>query len=63
MEKKPWYVALWDAFGGRKYVAVIIGTVVYLYQGEISTNYLLLLCAYMGANILKEVANGKNGKG
>jgi hypothetical protein len=62
MNKKPWYGRLWDALGGKKYVAVLMGTVVVYFKGDIPPNYLILLGLYMGANILTRYVDGQNGK-
>ncbi|MCK9568612.1 hypothetical protein M0R72_06705 [Candidatus Pacearchaeota archaeon] len=58
---QPWYIKLWQGIGGRKFIALIIGSGVYVWKGEISLNYLLLLCAYMGANVALDYLRGRNG--
>jgi hypothetical protein len=58
--KKGVIARIWEALGGKKFMAVIIGTGVVFYRGDLPTNFLLLLCAYMGANILNKYVDGKS---
>jgi hypothetical protein len=46
---------LWAAVGGRKFMALVIACVMELATGGISQNLLLVIIAFMGANVAKDV--------
>lgn len=55
-------VRLWSAVGGRKFMALVIACVMELATGGISQNLLLVIIAFMGANVVKDVGISWMGK-
>jgi hypothetical protein len=50
---------MWDAIGGRKFLALVLACGVYIWTGSFDLNLALIFAAYMGANILTKLVNGK----
>lgn len=46
---------LWAAVGGRKFMALIIACVMELVTGGITQNLLIIIIAFMGANVVKDI--------
>lgn len=51
---------IWEAIGGRKFLALVLACVVYGWKGTFDFNLALIFAAYMGANVLTKLVNGKS---
>ncbi len=51
---------IWEAIGGRKFLALVLACIVYGWTGAFDFNLALIFAAYMGANVLTKLVNGKN---
>ena len=53
---------IWEAIGGRKFLALTLACTVYIWTGRFDFNLALIFAAYMGANVLTKLVHGKRGK-
>lgn len=53
---------IWDAIGGRKFLALVLACIVYVWTGRFDFDLALIFAAYMGANVLTKLVTGKRGK-
>ncbi len=53
---------IWEAIGGRKFLALVLACIVYGWTGAFDFNLALIFAAYMGANVLTKLVNGKSVK-
>ncbi len=53
---------IWEAIGGRKFLALTLACIVYVWTGRFDFNLALIFAAYMGANVLTKLVNGKKEK-
>jgi len=53
---------IWEAIGGRKFLALALACIVYAWTGRFDFNLALIFAAYMGANVLTKLVNGKREK-
>jgi hypothetical protein len=53
---------IWEAIGGRKFLALVLACIVYSHTGTFDFNLALIFAAYMGANVLTKLISGKNEK-
>jgi hypothetical protein len=51
---------IWEAIGGRKFLALVLACIVYGWTGTFDFNLALIFAAYMGANVLTKLVSGKN---
>ena len=50
---------IWEAIGGRKFLALVLACMVYIFTGTFDFNLALIFAAYMGANVLTKIVGGK----
>jgi hypothetical protein len=53
---------IWEAIGGRKFLALMLACIVYVWTDRFDFNLALIFAAYMGANVLTKLVNGKKEK-
>jgi len=53
---------IWEAIGGRKFLALVLACIVFSLTGTFDFNLALIFAAYMGANVLTKFISGKNEK-
>jgi hypothetical protein len=51
---------IWEAIGGRKFLALVLACAVYILTGTFDFNLALIFAAYMGANVLTKLIGGKH---
>ncbi len=50
---------MWEAIGGRKFLALVLACGVYVWKGTFDINLAIIFATYMGANILTKFVGGK----
>lgn len=53
---------IWEAIGGRKFLALMLACIVYGWKETFDFNLALIFAAYMGANVLTKLVSGKSEK-
>ncbi len=59
---RRFFAGFWEGIGGRKFLALLLASGVYVWKGTFDFNLALIFAAYMGANILTKIVGRKGRK-